>query len=269
MCFCRNAHSYIYKICILLVAPTLCNPIEAFESTYCFDGEVDFDKDMFELQMPSFPTPPPPPRMPAHPHWPRPGHNQQPMAFVHPLFNLDEAIKPFRGMNNQTPLNMCLTAYYFCENYVMKHAVDDGGDPIEINVSYKTLFQEAREFVRDAYPEIPLQVFGRLYKWTRKSARHFADSRCSIINNRHMYNFGGMLNTDWTDDWDPNSCHLDPKYFMNQKIVTGALLIVAGKLAERIPVGGNLISGSLYGYATNQIYEGYKELPPRPPIYPR
>lgn len=78
----------------------------------------------------------------------------------------------------------------------MKHAVDDKGNPIEINVSYKTLFQEAREFVRNAHPQIPLQVFGTLYKFTRNSDRHFADSRCSIINNRHMYNFGGTLNTD-------------------------------------------------------------------------
>lgn len=151
----------------------------------------------------------------------------------------------------------------------MKHAVDDRGNPIEVNVSYKTLFREAREHVRNSHPEIPLQVFGRLYKWTRKSERHFADSRCSIINNRHMYKFDSAFNTDWTEDWDPDSSHINPMYFMNQKMVTGALIIVAGKLSERIPVGGNFIAGTLYSCGTAQILEGYYELPPMPPVYPR
>lgn len=247
--------------------------IEATE-TYCFDCETNFDNDMWGRDMPSFPTMAPPPRMPAAPYYPRPGSTtpnpyQQPQMFVHPVFQLDQAIQPFRGMTNQTPLYMCLAAYDFCENYVMKHAVDDRGNPIEINVSYKTLFQEAREFVRNAHPEIPLQMFGRLYKFTRNSDRHFADSRCSIINNRHMYKFDRAFNTDWTDDWDADSAQINPKYFMNQKMVTGALAIVAGKLAERIPVAGGFISGGLYGFGANQIVEGYGELPPMPPVYPR
>lgn len=266
--------SRVYQICIALVASSIAT-IEATD-TYCFDYEIDFDNGVngWGNQMPSFPTMAPAPRMPAAPYMPRPGYTtpnpyQQPRAFVHPVFNLDQATKPFKGMNNHTPLNMCITAYYYCENYVMKHAVDNNGNPIEINVSYKTLFREAREHIRNAHPEIPLQVFGRLYQRTRKSERHFADSSCSIINNRHMYNFGGTLNTDWTEDWEPDSCHLDPKYFTNQKLVTGALIIVAGKLAERIPGAGGLISGSLYTFGTAQMYEGYQELPPMPPVYPR
>lgn len=253
--------------------------------TYCFDCETDFDSDLdfdgsevgFESKMwgrPAFPAPLPHPSMPAAPYQPRPEYTtpnpyQQPIAFVHPVFNLDQAILPFRGMNNQTPLKMCMTAFYFCENYVMKHAVDDRGNPLEINVSYKTLFKEAREFVRHAHPEIPLQVFGTLYKWTRQSERHFADSRCSIINNRHMYNFGGKLNTDWTDDFELDSAQLNPMYFMNEKMVTGALVIVAGKLAERIPGAGGFISGVLYGWGAKKLFDGYEELPPMPPVYPR
>ena len=240
--------------------------IEASESILCsIDSDIPFDCSTWGR--PTFPTPIPPPTMPPAPYQPRPEYTTpnpyQQMIFIHPVFNLNEAVMPFKGMNNHTPLKMCITAYYFCENYVMKHSVDNRGNPIEITVSYKTLFKEARDFVQQKYPQMPLQMFSMLYKFTRSSERHIADSRCSI------YNFCDKFNADWTDDWDPNSCHLDSKYFMNQKMVTGALVIVAGKLAERIPGAGNFISGSLYGFAINQIYEGYQELPEMPPIYPR
>lgn len=89
------------------------------------------------------------------------------------------------------------------------------------------------------------------------------------VSTRHMYKFDSAFNTDWTDDWEPDSANLNPMYFMNQKMVTGALIIVAGKLAERIPVAGGFISGSLYAFGGSQMYEGYYELPPMPPVYPR
>lgn len=105
--------SYLSQVCIALVASTI-SPIEATE-TYCFDCETSFDNDVWGSRMPSFPTMPPPPRMPAAPYQPQPGYTtpnpyQQPRAFVHPVFKLDQAIQPFKGMNNQTPLNMCITS---------------------------------------------------------------------------------------------------------------------------------------------------------------
>jgi len=257
--------SCVSKICIALVASSIAT-IEATE-TCCFDSDA--------WGRPEFPALLPQPTMPADPYQPRPEYTtpspyQQPMMFVHPVFQLDQAIQPFRGMTNQTPLYMCLAAYDFCENYVMKHSVDTNGNPIEINVSYKTLFKEAREFVRNAHPEIPLQVFGTLYKFTRNSDQHkFTDSRCAVKSNRHIYKLDRPFKTDWTEDFELESTQLNPKYYMNKKMVTGALIIVAGKLAERIPGAGGLISGSLYTFGTTQIYEGYQELPPMPPVYPR
>jgi hypothetical protein len=223
---------------------------------------ADLDDNMWGR--PSFPQPIPTPTMPQSPYQPRPGYTapkpyQQPIVFVHPVFNLEKAIQPFRGINNETPLQMCLKAYEYCEQYVMKHSVDVNGNPIPITVSYKTLFREARAIVHNDNAEIPLQIFNVLYKFTRKSDQHCIDSNTSVsMFNSHL---------EWTDDWEPESCHIHPRYIMNARMTKGSLIIVGGVLAKRIPAVGQEIGSGMILYGLNEMREGYLELPEMPSIY--
>ena len=232
--------------------------LSAFESN-------DLDNDLFGRQMPSCPRPASQPYMPPAPYQPRPGYTtpnpyQQSPIFVHPVFNLDKAIQPFRGMNDKTPLQMCLKAYEYCEKYVMEHSVDRNGNPIPITVSYKTLFKEARAIVHENHPEIPLQIFDVLYKFTRKNDCHCFDSSTSVsMFHSHL---------QWTDDLEPEACHINPKYIMNCRMTKGALIIVAGALAKRIPVIGQEMGSGLILYGLWEVADGFKELPEMPSIYP-
>lgn len=184
--------------------------LSAFETVSDFD-RAEFGDELFERELSLFSQTTLPSSYQPRPWYQLPAPYQYVPVFVHPVFSLDEAIRPFRGINNTTPLKMCLKAYEYCENYVMQHSLDEEGNPYRIFDS----------------------------------------------------------NLEWTDDWSPEACHIDPKYIMNARMTKGALVIVAGALAKRIPVVGQEMGSGLILFGLSEIWEGFKELPPMPSFYPK
>ena len=240
MQFYTHSYSFLSKVCTLLVLSSMgTGCLDAFESECDFDCMNELDHEAFIDHATRF--------------------------FVHPVFKLERAVQPFKGIHDRTPMSATLCAYDYCEDYVMEHSFDRNGNFVPIHVSYRTLFREARAVVHNYNPDIPLEMFDKLYFYYRDyngggNDRNFSTS--NLIGRR-------KLSVQWTDDWSPDSAHVNAMYVMNSRMAKGALIIVAGQLAKRLPFAASEVSGVLTTYGIEEIYAGYKDLPPMPPVYPR